>query len=185
VTCDAFSEVVLDLARGTLPPAPRAEALLHAEGCAECGERLSAERRLSKDLQAWAAADAHYEAPLFLEARLRRALRAHRRRAIGARRGMPSWAWPIAAAVAALALWGALPRPAARTPTAAVQEDAFRPLAYRDLEDVDGYQVVRVEVSRPALARLGFPVGDLEARAVAADVIVGQDGVARGIRLVR
>jgi anti-sigma factor RsiW len=185
VTCDAFSDVVLEVVRGTLPPASRAEALSHADGCAECRERLSSERRLSQELRDWAAADAHYEAPLALEARLRRAVRAERRRATGSRRAVPSWTWPVAAAVAGLALWGAIPRQTARTQMAGVEEAAFQALPGGDLEDMDGYQVVRVELSRPALARLGFAVGDLEARAVAADVIVGQDGVARGIRLVR
>jgi hypothetical protein len=183
VTCDAFSDAVLDLARGTLPPARRGEALQHAEACAACGERLSAERRLAEDLRELALADTGYAAPLALEARLRRALRTQRRAGHG--RAVPSWAWPVAAAAAAWALWSALPRHKAPGEAPSVQEADFRTLSYGDLEDVDGYQVVRVELSRPALARLGFAVGDLEARAVAADVIVGQDGVARGIRLVR
>jgi hypothetical protein len=182
VTCDAFRDAMLDVARGTLPPASRAEALAHAEGCAGCGDALAAERRLSQDLRALATADADFEAPLALEARLRRALKARRRRDAAPARRMPSWAWPAAAAVAALAVWTAVSRPSRPAQAA---ERAFRPLPGVDLEDVDGYQVVRVELSRPALLRLGFAVGDLEARAVAADVIVGQDGVARGIRLVR
>jgi anti-sigma factor RsiW len=184
VSCDEFQDTVPDLARGTLPPAPRAEAFAHAEACAACGDALAAERRLSQELRAWAMAEEDFEAPLALEARLRRALRARKRRQAAPARGIPSWAWPVAAAVAALALWTALPRgnPAKQADAA---QPAFRALPGGDLEDVDGYQVVRVELSRPALLRLGFAVGDLEARAVAADVIVGQDGVARGIRLVR
>jgi hypothetical protein len=183
VTCDAFSDLVLDLARGTLPPAPRSEALAHAEVCAACAEELSAERGLSAELRALAASDESLEAAPGLEKRLVRAFRAAVRRAARPRRSVPAWAWPAAAAAAALALWSALPRQA--RPLEAVEEAEFRPLSYGDIDDVDSYQVVRVRLSRSALAGLGFAVTDTEARAVAADVIVGQDGVARGIRLVR
>ena len=185
MTCDAFSDVVLELVRGTLPPALRSEALAHAEACAACAEELQAERGLSAELGHLAAADAVLEAPAALEKRLLQAFRATARRAARPRRGVPAWAWPAAAAAAAWALWSALPREVARPAAPAVEEAAFRPLSYGDIDDVDSYQVVRVQLSRSALAGLGFAVTDNEARAVAADVIVGQDGVARGIRLVR
>lgn len=185
MTCDSFAEAVLDLARGTLPPASRLFALAHAEGCAACAAGLLAERRLLVELDHLAAADEVHEAPAALEKRLLRAFRANARRAGRPRRSVPAWAWPVAAAAAAWALWSALPRPAARPDSPAVEEAAFRPLSYGYADDVDSYQVVRVRLSRSALTGLGFAVTDSEARAVAADVIVGQDGVARGIRLVR
>jgi len=186
VSCQALAGPILDLARGALLPASRAEVLEHVESCAACRERLRAERRLSEGLRDWAAADADREPAPALEARLRSALRARHRRAVRPRRTAPAWAWPIAAAAAGLALWSAFPKQAGRVAAPRVEEAAFRPLFSGDLEDVDGYQVVRVELSRSALAGLGFATGeDFGARAVSADVIVGQDGVARGIRLVR
>jgi len=186
VSCEAFGDQLVDLTRGGLDPGQRAETLEHARGCATCAARLEAERRLSADLLDWAAADAGREARPGLEARLLRELRSRRRSEVRSRRSAPAWVWPLAAAAAGLALWGALPRRVATSTPAETREATFRPLFDGDLEDLDGYQVVRVELSRSALAGLGFAVGEgLEARAVSADVIMGQDGVARGIRLVR
>jgi hypothetical protein len=186
VSCDVFSDQLVDLTHGGLDPRQRAETLEHARGCATCGARLEAERRLSEGLLDWAEADAGREATPGLEARLLRALRARRRSEVRRRRRAPAWVWPLAAAAAGLALWSALPRRVATQASPETREATFRPLFDGDLEDLDGYQVVRVELSRSALAGLGFAVGeDLEARAVSADVIMGQDGVARGIRLVR
>lgn len=185
MSCAPLAGALVDLARDASAPGSRAELLAHLEGCAACNERLRAERLLSEGLRDLSAADADREPPGALELRLRAALRARSRRGTGSRR-MPAWAWPVAAAAAGLALWSALPKPAGRVATPGVPEAAFRPLYSGDLEDVDGYQVVRVELSRSALTGLGFAMGEeLGARAVSADVIVGQDGVARGIRLVR
>jgi Putative zinc-finger len=185
VSCDAFSDDFTELVRGTLPPARRSEALAHVESCAACAAELMAERTLSLELCQLASADVEREAPPALETRLLRTFRASVRRSARPRRSVPAWAWPLAAAAAALALWGALPRRAPRQEGQPVEEAAYRPLWYGGIEDVDGYQVVRVRLSRSALTGLGFAVTDNEARAVAADVIVGQDGVARGIRLLR
>lgn len=185
MSCPACAEALVDLERGALASGARTEVLAHLEGCDACRERLRAERLLSETLRDWSAADADREPPAALESRLRSALWARSRPALAPRR-TSAWAWPIAAAVAGLALWSALAKPAGRIAAPGVEEAAFRPLYSGDLEDVDGYQVVRVKLSRTALTGLGFAMGeDLGARAVSADVIVGQDGVARGIRLVR
>ncbi|MDQ3012246.1 MAG: hypothetical protein M3X11_16240 [Acidobacteriota bacterium] len=57
-------------------------------------------------------------------------------------------------------------------------------LAYAD--DADRGHVVRVQMPRAALLTLGVPVGaEPSAELVKADVIVGDDGLARAIRLVR
>jgi hypothetical protein len=189
VNCGAFDALIVDLVEGSLPSAPRAAALQHAEACLACGGRLQAEQSLSEDLLDWAAADVTREASPALEASLRNALRAQARQAAGPVRRVSSWVWPLAAVAAGLAFWSALPRSQApSTAVPAVQEVAFSSLEYGDgdLEDLDSYQVMRVELSRSALRGLGVAVSDeAGAQAVSADVIVGQDGVARGIRLVR
>ena len=184
MSCDAFDGLAPELARGSLPAGAEARAREHAAGCGPCGERLAAELRLSRSLGELAAADAETEAPPALKARLRRELRGRRRDA-RSRRRLPAWAWPLAAAAAGLALWSALAKRPARAGDARVRDAEFRPLFYGGLDDVDSYQVVRVELSRSALLGLGYAVdAGFGARAVSADVVVGQDGVARGIRLV-
>jgi hypothetical protein len=65
---------------------------------------------------------------------------------------------------------------------------AFLPLLYSNVPVTDG-QLVRVELPRTALASFGL-VGiessdDSSAATVLADVIVGEDGLARAIRFVR
>jgi hypothetical protein len=76
----------------------------------------------------------------------------------------------------------AVPAPRVATPT-----EEFVPLfAGSGLLPLEGAQVVRVAIPRSALAPAGFPVNParLEER-VRADVLLGQDGLIRGIRFVR
>jgi hypothetical protein len=63
----------------------------------------------------------------------------------------------------------------------------FIPLLNREtLAQMDGGQVMRVELPRSALMSFGLPM-DMEraAERVKADVVVGNDGLARAIRFVR
>jgi hypothetical protein len=54
------------------------------------------------------------------------------------------------------------------------------------VEQMDGGQVMRVELPRSALISFGLPM-DMEraTERVKADVVVGNDGLARAIRFVR
>jgi hypothetical protein len=63
---------------------------------------------------------------------------------------------------------------------------AFVPLPYADDPSAaDGGAVVRVVLSRPALASLGLPVTDMGATdRIPADIIVSEDGAPQAIRLV-
>lgn len=62
----------------------------------------------------------------------------------------------------------------------------FLPLTYGGLSQMDGGQVVRVEVPRSALQSFGLPINvERAGERVKADVLVGNDGVARAIRFVR
>src|SRR5205085_841601 len=62
----------------------------------------------------------------------------------------------------------------------------FLPLTYGGLSQMDGGQVVRLEVPRSALQSLGLPINvERAGERVKADVLVGNDGVARAIRFVR
>ncbi|HVG36022.1 MAG TPA: hypothetical protein VM911_23415 [Pyrinomonadaceae bacterium] len=63
----------------------------------------------------------------------------------------------------------------------------FIPLSYgSDLGGTDGGHVVRVELPRTAMAQFGLPVNaERSAEPVKADVLLGEDGLARAIRFVR
>jgi hypothetical protein len=63
----------------------------------------------------------------------------------------------------------------------------FIPLTYgASLDAMDGGHVVRVELPRTALAQFGLPVNvERAAEPVKADVLMGDDGLARAIRFVR
>jgi len=79
----------------------------------------------------------------------------------------------------------------ARTPRVEVTT-AFMPLMYSALPYTDA-QIVRLEVSRTALKAFGLAPADLPADAasavsnntVLADILVGEDGLARAVRFVR
>lgn len=63
----------------------------------------------------------------------------------------------------------------------------FIPLTYGESQSaMDGGHVVRVELPRTALAQFGLPVNaESSAKPVTADVLLGDDGLARAIRFVR
>ncbi|MBA3806329.1 MAG: hypothetical protein H0X14_11540 [Acidobacteria bacterium] len=63
----------------------------------------------------------------------------------------------------------------------------FIPLTYEASQGaMDGGHVVRVELPRTALAQFGLPVNaERTAESVTADVLLGDDGLARAIRFVR
>ena len=85
---------------------------------------------------------------------------------------------------------GAPPKLVATTPdeTAATEvTTGFYPLPYGSGLGLDeGWGLVRVQVPRASLAPLGVPVSAGSAgEMLTADVVVGQDGLARGIRFVQ
>jgi hypothetical protein len=63
----------------------------------------------------------------------------------------------------------------------------FIPLTYgASLSGTDGGHVVRLELPRTALAQFGLPVNaERSGEPVTADVLLGEDGLARAIRFVR
>ena len=100
-------------------------------------------------------------------------------------------------AVAGLLWRAATPPPAGEPAGTLVQNSrrevatAFFPLLYSGIPFTDG-QIVRMEVPRTALASFGLAspdadvlVGGSPSRSVLADVLVGEDGLARAVRFVR
>jgi hypothetical protein len=161
------------------------------------GELLKALRAL--------AANCPREAPARLEARLRTEFRKQKRR-----RALATWlpAFGIATAAGiALLVWihgekpSAVPAAAAfRAPVAnqtvapSINEEAdagFYPLPEAEaLPAAESAMVVRVQLPVSSLELMGVPVGAVPAgddspdSNVQADLLLGQDGLARGIRLV-
>jgi hypothetical protein len=116
-------------------------------------------------------------------------------RAIGARRRQARLVTLAAAAVLVLAIAAPLwrlavtlpPIPEMHTASREVVTDFF-PLAYGSVP-VTGGQLVRLEVPRKALAAFGLgavePLDLRGADTLLADVLVGEDGLARAVRFVQ
>jgi len=144
------------------------------------------------------AVDGPREAPPRIEEQLQKEFRRRKRR-----RNLLTWvpAFGMAAAAAGIAvlLWiqGEKPRSApvpvvvaAQAVAPALEEEAdagFYPLPEAEaLPAVENAMVVRVQMPVSSLQLMGVPVGDERADAsVQADLLLGQDGLARGVRLVQ
>jgi hypothetical protein len=76
---------------------------------------------------------------------------------------------------------------AVKTPTSGEIATEFMPVSYGDnLNEIDNGRIVRVEMPRSALAQFGIPVNmDRANERIKADVIIGDDGMARAIRFVK
>jgi hypothetical protein len=149
------------------------------------------ERPLTAALRAVAEDDARLDASSSVERLLREEVRL-----IAARRRR---AWTIAVIAAVLVAAAAVPlwrtvrsrNDAARIAAAALSTpppeiaSEFLPLAYSGVPVTDG-RIVRLAVPRAALASFGLaPLDSSEVGTVMADVIVGEDGLARAVRFVR
>lgn len=77
--------------------------------------------------------------------------------------------------------------PAADSRDTAVQDSDFVPLPYgEDFSADDSGVVVRVSMTRDALESLGYPVDEVRGQdVVQADLVVGEDGWPRAVRLVQ
>jgi len=137
-----------------------------------------------------AAADATLETP----ARVERAVLAEYRETLArsaAVREARRWMWTVAAAAVIAALFAMVRRPPVGEPDGAAGQEAFLPLGddgdSEVLADLEAVHVLRVEMPRTALAGFGYSGTGLPTEAgslVRADLLVGNDGIARGIRFV-
>ena len=191
--CSAYAVRLVELARG----AGDAEAERHAASCVGCAARLAGERALTGALAALAGADAQREAPPELEGLLRARLRkAAAPLGTAPRLTRPApMVWLSAAAVllvgATLAVLRSTPaagpgeaRPTASRAAAPEAEAEFTPLVYGEpLDGAEALHLARVRVPRSALPSLGWGEMD-DGPPLEAEVLVGQDGLARGIRFV-
>jgi len=142
------------------------------------------------------AADGPREAPQRVEERLKREFRRQKRR-----RNLSTLARAFSVAAAAgiaLLVWtrSEKPKPAPvpvvveQAVAPAVEEEAdagFYPLPEAEaLPSVESAMVVRVQLPVSSLELMGVPIGEERAdTSVQADILLGQDGLARGVRLVQ
>jgi hypothetical protein len=146
------------------------------------------------------ASDGPFEAPPRVEAHLIAEFRRRKRRR-NLRIWTPGFGLAAAAAVMALLFWGK-PGPArkpavtvAQSAASAADDDSiagFYPLPEAEaLPPVENAMVVRVELPVSSLQLMGVPMAWVpvdEERAdasVQADLLLGQDGLARGVRLAQ
>ncbi|MGH9668223.1 MAG: hypothetical protein ACRD9L_27700 [Bryobacteraceae bacterium] len=201
MNCSEFQQCVGDLTRGI----EAAGAAAHAMACPRCAAELADQKALAAGLRALAA-ETRQEAPRHLQ-RVLGAVVAER----GRPRTIPRWWYLVAAAAGALLLliagpFGKTRAPAARTPhtVPARRTPAVAPremLAERprtaparnsraprqpavEFEPLD-YAAGLTPVEAGQVVRVALPARDPAGRTVQADVLVGEDGVARAIRLVQ
>jgi hypothetical protein len=134
---------------------------------------------LDRRLAELARADAGAEAPPRVEAALKARLRRLRRRV-----------WPVLAGAGAAALGAALwllvpgtEPPVVLQPAAARLPASFLPIGASQA-DLEHGQIVRVEVPAGLVVSFGWPLPAEDDRPRAADVLLGEDGVARAIRFL-
>ncbi len=191
--CHEFAPGIVELARG-IAGDPAAEAALrgHIADCVECAARLRHEERLTAGLRALSRST---EAPESgrLEARLLARFDAERARAVRGSARLDRWyaaAAVLVMIVGLAAAWRTVrAQPGAEAaPTSRAQGDggAFVPWpGAAALPDFESGELVRTELPVSVLPLLGLQPADAPVNGrVIADVLYGQDGLARAVRLV-
>jgi hypothetical protein len=193
----------------------RADALQHAESCARCSQLLEDVTTLNFALDKLAIEDANEQASPAVEVALISEFRRHHAEAVASvpsRNWRVAFLAAAAAAILAISFgvqyWSAPKQDAnVNSSTAAVASPAnqavapddevastdtsdyatnFVALPYADDPGtLEGGTVVRVTLSRAALASFGVPVADMSTTdQIPADIALSEDGVPQAIRLV-
>jgi hypothetical protein len=210
--CSQFQEVLHDLDRPEMSGlALRELALTHAETCDGCAYLITESEALDSSLRSLAKRSANLQAPQRVESSV---LAEFRRQKVTLARGkMRLRIVALATAAAVLLTLGlslhyrdksnvSTPSANARTADSTGAQEGtavadnqsadlenatdFVPLpSATDPETLEGGAVVRVLLSRTALASLGLPVVNVgAAEQVPADIVLSEDGAPQAIRLV-
>lgn len=188
MTCQFDQTAIVEHARGG-GSAPGVDA--HVRGCPSCAARLAEQRALTEGLRTLAGSAADARPSPALEPAL---LAAFAERFAGSAAPRAPWRpWLGAAAVLALVVMGAfyaredLERARARESRAALAEAAAQFVPWPGAQALPSFEsghLVRVELPASALPVLGIvPVREITGERVLADVLIGQDGLARAVRL--
>jgi len=182
MNCHQFDEAILDVARG----APAQPALRgHLAACGRCASYLRQQENLTRGLRALARRVDDTPAP-GLEDRLMHAFREQ----VAADIGTP-WRALLGAAAALLLVVASLlvasrDLERAHDRTVAAQPEFVPWPGAGALPQFESGQLVRTELPASVLPLLGIePASGATAEIVMADVLIGQDGLARAVRLAR
>lgn len=169
--------------RGWAEGAPvGAEARAHLEACSACG----AELRLAKALAKVRAQGRECGASASVAAAVMNAHARQRRTAGFPMRPLLALAAALFLVVAALVWWKPAPVPQQASAPRAPVFTGFIPLSAAGLDPAEASHVIRIRLPRGELRRFGLPVGEgLERVSIEADVVIGQDGIARAVRFVQ
>ena len=176
--CVEIGTELRDWARG---PGLPAEAREHVDRCATCAAEWKREKELTAALENLAAAWRGASASPAVKAAVLAALPAP-----------PSRDWRPLLAIAAVLLAGILAgwyllfgKPVNRTAAARPLYTDFFPLSAVALDRHEAAQLVRIRLPRREMRRFGLPVNEeFERASIEADVLIGQDGIARAVRFV-
>lgn len=201
MSCQHLGTALVDRARGVLEDAAMAADLdRHMEACAACREAFARQVALTRGLRELAESVGAAEGSPDVAERLTAAFRAHRQ--VGRKAGWAVRRRALAAAAAvtlvAAAAWfvggpigsgGRAPETAAIAPSSpsggASLEGFIAVPAAAGLPAFESGQIVRIDLPVASLPAYGVEViPDARAEEVAADVLIGQDGQPRAIRLV-
>ena len=213
--CDEFSRIAGDLVRNqALDSEKKLAAVAHAEICPACSRRLEQEKGLALRLQALSRAMASEEAPVWVEEQLLSRFRRMQQSAeTSSRRSWARVSGAIAAGIVLLIFSGYLAilgpsqpdkrqggtdlgkaSPRAVAPAAGGERELRPWVVTGFIPLVDGYStspperghLFRIRLDRTALIWMGLPMNEESAESsVLADVLVGDDGLARAVRFVR
>lgn len=182
MNCHQFDEAIVDVARGETP-SPGLQA--HLAGCDRCSAHLRQQENLTRGLRALARGVDAVPAP-GLEERLILAFREQ----VEVNTRMP-WRTMLGAAAAVLLVVASLlvaSRDFRRAhDRAAAAESEFVPWpGAATLPRFESGQMVRTELPASVLPLLGLePAAGATGDTVMADVVIGQDGLARAVRLAQ
>lgn len=200
MTGHGYDDAILDVARGhSLAAAEEAALQAHLRECASCAALLVREQDLTAALRALGNATASGRPSAGLEARLLKSFATMHPQSVARRsRAWQSWVGVAAAAVILVAgiafawrgIWDV--RRLNDQRRAASVEQSSRPGEFvpwpgaATLPAFESGQLVRTELPASVLSMLGIvPARDITGDSVAADVLVGQDGLARAVRLAQ
>lgn len=184
MNCHQFDEAILDTARGA-PATPSLRQ--HLAGCGRCTVHLQQQQNLTRGLCALARTTEGVPAT-DLEDRLMEAFRAQVEVDVDVQ---APWRAMLGAAAAVLLVVASLvfaSRDFERAHDRTVAADAeFVPWpGVAALPQFESGQLVRTELPASVLPLLGLePASGVTAEIVMADVLIGQDGLARAVRLAK
>jgi hypothetical protein len=195
MNCRACIAELVECARAGLRPGAQLQG--HLRECPPCRERWEGERALSAQFRKMRA---NALARRQSDAQRERIMRAFEQAPPSAIRPSLRWVLGLAAVVVLAVALGQIWRnrlvfagPAKNPTPAASQESAEESVSSGDFIDVpyapplatgEFVRVVRTELRPPALARMGIYVDAGETDEISADVLLGEDGFPRGVRML-